>query len=187
MKGFIIAALIAFTATGCIGTSSKITTPNQAAAGTRYWYTIENRGYMSAEGMEILRARLDERLATELVAADSPGALRAQVVIGSYRMRHGAARALVGVMAGTDEIRSSVTIIDPKTGEQLGQVSVESKNQTAVGSAGGLIRGHADEIADFLMAASGRRTAAPKTIPSAASEERSELSSGEMKWKPKGF
>lgn len=186
MKGFIVAALVALATTGCIGTSSKITASNQAAAGARYWYTIDNHGYMSPEGLGILHARLDERLGHELAPADSPGAFRADVVISSYRMRHGAARALVGVMAGTDEIRSSVTIVDPQTGERLGRIDVESKNQTAIGSAGGLIAGHADEIADFLLAANGNRTAAPRTgEPSPQTTQ--QQPTGEMKWKPKGF
>lgn len=187
MKGLALAVLVAFASTGCIGTSSQITAPNQAAAGTHYWYTIDNRGNMSPEGMTILKARLDERLGPVLARGATGGAYEADIVISSYRMRHGAARALAGVMAGTDEIRSSVTIVDPGTGERIGRIDVNSKNQTALGSAGGLIEGHADEIADFLLASKGQRVPKLDGVPPNPSADSPEPQTAPMKYKVKGF
>lgn len=47
-----------------------------------------------------------------------------------------------------------VPFSDPATGAELGQVEVKSKNLTAVDSANMLVRDHADDIADFVLAAS---------------------------------
>ena len=58
------------------------------------------------------------------------------------------ARALVGIMAGADSIRSAVKIVDA-SGTVLGQIDINSKNATAWGTSKGLIEGHAEEIIEF--------------------------------------
>ena len=45
--------------------------------------------------------------------------------INEYRMRHGASRALVGIMAGKDTIRSTVEIRDG-SGHLLGSSEIDS-------------------------------------------------------------
>ncbi|KAF1706997.1 hypothetical protein CSC71_13600 [Pseudoxanthomonas sangjuensis] len=76
---------------------------------------------------------------------------------------------MVGIMAGKDRVLSTVQVLDPVTGEELGRLNVESGNATAVGSAGGLLRGHADEIADFVLA--GGALDAPKGDPTMPAAE----------------
>lgn len=61
-------------------------------------------------------------------------------------MRHGAARALVGIMAGRDKIISHVRVVDA-TGTQRAAFEVESTNSTAWGTTRGLHQKHAEEIA----------------------------------------
>lgn len=143
--------------TACIGTSSKVSRPNSAPIGTRLWYSIENPGGMTPEGLSVLRSRLDERFSVVRAPDGSPGAVHVRITVTQYRMRHGAARALVGVMAGTDKVLSVVQVMDPVTGLELGRLDVDSGNATAVGSAGGLLRGHADEIADFVLKGGARQ------------------------------
>ncbi|WP_175455664.1 DUF4410 domain-containing protein [Pseudoxanthomonas sp. CF385] len=128
--------------------------------------------------MAVLRSRLDERFASVRADEGSPDAVHVKVTITAYRMRHGAARALVGIMAGKDTVLSTVQVLDPATGQELGRLNVESGNTTAVGSAGGLLRGHADEIADFVL--KGGAPAQPSGTPVAAPPQQ-----GEMKWKPR--
>ena len=163
---------------GCIGTSSKVARPNASAIGSKLWYSVDNPGGMTPEGMAVLRARLDERFVAVRTAEGSPDSVHVKVTVTAYRMRHGAARALVGVMAGKDTVLSTVQVIDPETGQELGRLNVESGNATAVGSAGGLLRGHADEIADFVLAGGAPATVGgtPVAAPPAP---------GEMKWKPR--
>jgi len=63
-------------------------------------------------------------------------------------MCHGAARALAGIMAGFDSIKSQVTIVDG-SGAVLGRIDINSTNATGWGTSRGLIEGHAKEIVDF--------------------------------------
>lgn len=179
MRSIVLAALAAVALTGCIGTSSKVARPNASAVGSKLWYTVENPGGMTPEGMTVLRSRLDERFVAVRAADGTPGAVHVKVTVTAYRMRHGAARALVGIMAGKDTVLSTVQILDPLTGQELGRLNVESGNATAVGSAGGLLRGHADEIADFVL--KGGAPATSGATPSPATPP-----TGEMKWRPKG-
>jgi len=174
----IIMLVCAVVLSGCIGTSSKVARPNAAVPGSKLWYTIDNQGGMTPEGLAVLRARLDERFVSVRAMEGTPDAVHVKVTVTRYRMRHGAARALVGIMAGKDTVLSTVQVIDPVTSEELGRLDVESGNATAVGSAGGLLRGHADEIADFVLA--GGAPASPGAAPVDATP-----TPGEMKWQPK--
>lgn len=176
MRLLLLAALAAML-TGCIGTSSNVARPNSSQVGSKLWYTVENPGGMTPEGLAVLRGRLDERFVAVRAAEGTPGAVQVRVTVTRYRMRHGAARALVGIMAGKDTVLSTVQVIDPTSGQELGRLDVESGNATAVGSAGGLLRGHADEIADFVLA--GGKAAAPGTPAEAPPK------AGEMQWKPR--
>lgn len=170
--------LLCSTLTACVGTSSKVARPNATATGSRLWYTINNPGGMTPEGMSVLRSRLDERFVAVRAPEGSPNTVEVRITVTQYRMRHGAARALVGVMAGTDKVLSTVQILEPTTGQELGRLEVDSGNATAVGSAGGLLRGHADEIADFVL--KGGAPASLETVPAPTP-----LPPGKMKWKPR--
>ncbi|HST44923.1 MAG TPA: DUF4410 domain-containing protein, partial [Luteimonas sp.] len=105
-------ALLALLMAAC-GTSSQVTQRHASVPGQQFSYTIENPGGMSAENLAALRAELDRQLrAAGALAATPQGAQRVTVTIREYRMRHGAARALAGIMAGKDTIRSTVTVKD---------------------------------------------------------------------------
>jgi hypothetical protein len=65
-------------------------------------------------------------------------------------MRHGATRALVGVMAGADNMQSSVQVRDKKSQAVVGEFFVESKNPTAMGTSRGMIVEHANKIVQYL-------------------------------------
>lgn len=177
MRGALFIALLVTALTGCIGTSSKIARANSSQVGSKLWYTVENPGGMTPEGLAVLRGQLDSRFAMVRVADEALNAVHVRITITKYRMRHGAARATVGIMAGTDKVLSTVQVLDPATSQELGRLEVDSGNATAVGSAGGLLRGHADEIADFVLA--GGKAAASGAPVDAPPKP------GEMQWKPR--
>ena len=174
----VFALLLCTTLTACIGTSSTVARPNAAAPGSRLWYSIDNTAGMTPQGLAVLRSRLDERFVPVRTTEGAPGAVHVKITVTSYYMRPGAARALVGIMAGKDRVLSTVQVLDPSSGQELGRLNVESGNATAVGSAGGLLRGHADEIADFVLA--GGAPMVPGSTPSPVPPQ-----PGEMKWRPK--
>ncbi|WP_457097785.1 DUF4410 domain-containing protein [Lysobacter sp. P5_B9] len=148
--------LIAGFLSGCMGTTGQVYVPNKAV-GSRYWYEIVNSAEMSEAGVQELRKELDIELRSRnlLAVETDPEARKVKITITNYYMRAAAARFLVGIMAGRDNIHSVVTITDVKSGEELGRIEVDSHNPTAMGTAGGLIESHATEIADFMSGVRG--------------------------------
>lgn len=149
----------------CAGTSSNVRSAYRPNSADTFVYTLDNPGGMTPEGREVFESRLRERLGGKLVTND-PKANRLEVRIDYYRMRDAAVRFLVGVMAGQDRVQSTVTIKAPD-GQQLGVLTVDSKNPTAMFTANGLVRKHADEVADFALGTSGQ------SAPAVSSGDRS--------------
>lgn len=147
----LLLALSCALALAACGTSSQVTQRYAAAPGEQFAYSIDNPGGMSAENLATLRTELDRQLtAAGALAAGQAGATRKVAIrIEEYRMRHGAARALAGIMAGKDTIRSTVTVSDA-SGQVLGSSEIDSGNSTAWGTTGGMIEAHAAEIVAFL-------------------------------------
>lgn len=152
----LVLALLGILVLSACGTSSQVTQRYSAAANDQFAYTIDNRGGMSAENLATLRSALDSQLrAAGLLAATAASAeRRVTITINEYRMRHGAARALVGIMAGKDTIRSTVKVV-ASDGKVLGSSEIDSGNATAWGTTGGMVEGHAEEIVNFLRGTSG--------------------------------
>lgn len=136
---------------GACSTTSQTTQRYTAAPGDKFSVTYVNSGGMSEVDLGVLRTAVERDLsAAGLLAASSGSAQRqVKVQINEYRMRHGAARALVGIMAGKDIIRSSVTVSDA-SGRMIGSSEVDTGNSTAWGTTDGMIEGHAEEIVQFL-------------------------------------
>ena len=65
-------------------------------------------------------------------------------------MRHGAARSLVDIMAGSDSIILTIIIKDIEAGRQERSIHVASKKPSAWRSSKGLIEEHADKIISYL-------------------------------------
>ena len=73
-----------------------------------------------------------------------------EITFNNYYVRPGAARALVGVMAGVDNITSTVVIKEKDNDKIVGEFRVISKNATAWSSARDLIEQHVDVIISNL-------------------------------------
>lgn len=147
MKWIIVALALALA--GC-GTSSQVRNSYAHAPTDRFFYEVVNTDGMSEEGVSILKDRVEALLAErgQRATATDPQARNVTIEITNYYMRHGATRALVGILAGSDSIKSQVTIVDA-SGAVLGRIDINSKNATAWGTSRGLIEGHAKEIVDF--------------------------------------
>ena len=74
-----------------------------------------------------------------------------EITFEEYFMRNASSRLMVGALAGTDNITSSVIIKNKENGQVLGQFKVISKNPTALGSKNSLIQEHVDKISSFLQ------------------------------------
>lgn len=135
---------------GC-STSAMVRTPYQKVQGNTFEVRLQTPPDAGKEGMTLLRTDLDNELRSKSLLATAPGAgVRVlDVNVTYYRMRPGAARALVGIMAGRDKIESAVTVKDAG-GKVLSEYVVTSTNGTAMGTASGMIAKHAREIVDTL-------------------------------------
>lgn len=139
---------------GCAGTSltvQKSFTPN---SGDKFSYLITPKVDVSAEALEIMETRLQSRLGDSLQSSPDQQAKKIEIVITNYHMRHGAARAMAGMMAGTDNILTKVTVRDVLTSAILTEFVVESKNPSSTGTSRGLIEEHIDKIVSYLKSGS---------------------------------
>ncbi len=156
MKQLFLAIVLGSAAvlTGCAGTSALVKTPYKMVQGEQFNLQLNKTDNISAEGLSILQNRLNDQLtANSLLAGNNTAKRTVEVTITNYYMRHGAARALAGIMAGVDNIKSTVKVKDAATGQVLSEFNVESKNPTAWGTSKGLIEQHADKIVAILKGA----------------------------------
>ena len=157
MRTLIAAILIASSAllAGCAGTSAIVQSEYRLAQGEKLKLQLSTPSTASEEGMAILRERLTTQLSSSalLAGASDVSSRIAEVTVTNYYMRHGATRATVGIMAGADNIQSTVKVKDPATGKVLSEFTAESKNPTAWGTSKGLIEEHADKIVGTLKSA----------------------------------
>ena len=143
-----VASLVA----GCAGTAASVKTEYRLAQGERLSLQVTAPPTITDEGLQILKAKLTAQLteASLLADASATSGRILDVTVTNYTMRHGAARALLGIMAGSDNIQSTVKVKDRVTGAVLSEFSVESKNPTAMGTSRGMIETHADTIVETL-------------------------------------
>ena len=153
LLGFVLASLLLG---GCAGTALRVQSAYQPASGDKLTYVVVPKVELSDEALSILRQELDSQLRGSGLLAANPAEARKSVEISitNYYMRHGATRAMVGIMAGADNMQSSVQVKDRRTQAVVGEFAVESKNTTAWGTSRGLIVDHANKIVEYLR--SGR-------------------------------
>lgn len=133
---------------GCISTKLEVLHGYTLNQSDSFSYDIIEKAKVSPEGMSIFKTRLDFQLEALGLSKLNPNKI-VEITFNNYYIRHGAVRALVGIMAGADNITTEVTIKDKSTGAVLGKFKVVSKNPSADGTARGLIEQHADKIVDL--------------------------------------
>lgn len=145
-----IAIVATFLLSGC-STTATIKSDVQLAASDKVQLSLITPPTMSEEGAAILRARLTTQLASRGLLATGAGVKTVEVQVTNYYMRHGAARALAGIFAGVDNVKSTVRVKDNATGRVVSEFTVESDNASAWGTSRGMIEDHADKVVDSLQ------------------------------------
>ena len=135
--------------TGCAGTSVTVQQDFNYKTTELFAYTIIDQASVTEQGMGIFKAQLENNL-KKLDLIDKNSNTIIEVTFTNYYMRHGASRALLGAMAGTDNITSTVLVKEKDTGNVIAKLQVVSKNPTAIGTARGLIQEHANEITNYI-------------------------------------
>ncbi|WP_225765251.1 DUF4410 domain-containing protein [Stenotrophomonas sp. Marseille-Q4652] len=144
-----IALLLVLVFLSACSTTSRVQQSHSGLHGRSFEYQFTNRGGDNAEGIAELKRVIQNKLQTEGWVNNGAASGRIEITLTHYYMRHGAARALVGIMAGRDKIVSHVRVLEA-SGASLTAFEVESTNSTAWGTTGGLHQKHAEEIAARL-------------------------------------
>jgi len=153
MRKLIISFLItsALFITGC-STTARVQSDYKLVAGEKLDLKVSAPPSATQEALQIFNARLTSQLSNSglLAGPSDSSVLVLDVEVTNYSMRHGAARAMLGILAGSDNIQSTVRIKDRSNGAVLSQFTVESSNSTAWGTSRGTIEDHADKIVETL-------------------------------------
>lgn len=138
--------------TGC-STSAHIKSSYKLVADEKLELKVSAPPSATQEALQIFNDRLRSQLSNNrlLAASDDSSVRILDVEVNKYTMRHGASRAMLGILAGTDTIQSTVRIVDRSNGAVLSEFTVESGNATAWGTSRGLIEDHADKIIESLI------------------------------------
>jgi hypothetical protein len=148
-------SLVCLTLSGCAGKWNVIM-PYHPGENLKLSYSLSASQSVEVSDavLETMRTQLDRRLsARNLLGVQGESGFtkaKAEILISGYRMRHGAARALVGIMAGCDRIQSKVTVKESSIGTTIGIASFESTECSAVIPAQKTINGHIENIVDYL-------------------------------------
>lgn len=146
-----IAVLTVIFATGCAGTKVTIQQDFNYKEAELFAYQIIDQASVTETGMSIFKSQIDNNLKLlGLIDEDSNNVI--EITFTNYYMRNDTTRALVGVLAGADNITSNITIKEKDTGNVIAKFQVVSKNPTAMGTARGLIEEHANKITDYIRA-----------------------------------
>lgn len=141
-----IALLLVVVLLSACSTTSRVHQAHAGFQGQSFEYQFSNRGGDNADGIAELSRVVQNQLQVSGLINNGAASGKIEITLTHYYMRHGAARALVGIMAGRDKIVSHVRVVDA-TGVQRAAFEVESTNSTAWGTTGGLHQKHAEEIA----------------------------------------
>ena len=159
-KGLVLTFFIVLT-TGCsasfIGSGVLPGTGTELIVSQSFYYdSSDNFSYdivdgskVSEEGMSIFKNKLESELKQKSLYNGNSNKV-IEITFNNYYVRPGAARALVGVMAGVDNITSAVVIKEKDSDKTVGRFRVISKNATAMSSARNLIEQHSDVIIENL-------------------------------------
>lgn len=144
-----IALLLVVVLLSACSTTSRVHQAHSGLQGKSFEYTFTNRGGDNEEGIAELNRVVQNQLYTSGLINNGTAAGKIELTLTHYYMRHGAARALVGIMAGRDKVISHVRVLDA-AGSQMAAFEVETTNSTAWGTTGGLHEKHAQEIVKRL-------------------------------------
>ncbi len=147
----ILVTIILILLAGC-ATAAQIQSQYRLTQGEKLKLQVTAPPSANEEALQIFNERLTTQLSSNgLLAGPSDASARnLEVSVTNYTMRHGAARAMLGIMAGSDNMQSTVKIKDQTTGSVLSEFTVESTNSTAWGTSKGMIEDHADKIVETL-------------------------------------
>lgn len=131
--------------------SSPETPVAAPVTGAKVWYSIEDKAGLTPDELGALTRQLESALAPVRVAPGTAGAQHLRVTIVSYRMIDESARAVVGMVSGSDHVASVVQHIDPAGNRVLAEKRILTRATKAIGTADAVMRAHGDDIGRYVL------------------------------------
>jgi uncharacterized protein YceK len=154
MRKIIAIFLLSVSSFGCASIDSRVSKTYVQGNGSQLSISfMEDAGVsVPSEQKQLLVNQIREGLSQNgLLATDENNSQHSVIVnIHTFRMRDDAARLAVGIMAGCDNIRSTVIVTDKITGKEIGNAKVSIKECAAWGVASQVITKYTDGVVAYL-------------------------------------
>jgi hypothetical protein len=134
------------------GTEVLIEQEYLSNANDKFTYQISKQSkniYISPDQMKLFKDSLESSLKENNLYNDE-STKNIDIVFTKYFMRESSERLFAGILAGIDNISTTVLIRDSISKEPMGRVVIISQNGSAWGSTESLIKQHAEKIVEFL-------------------------------------
>jgi hypothetical protein len=152
-KTWFVLVLFCLFLTGC-GAKTNVVTPYQFDSNSKLNFELSKheKVEMPAEELATIKKQIQDGLTEKKLFENNPAEQTrvAEIKITSYRMRPDAARLLVGAMAGCDNIKSNVAVIDTKTKERIGESEIMVEECAAWGVSSQVIAAYSKEVVEYL-------------------------------------
>ena len=154
MKNILSIIAIAGLVVGCASTKSTVSKAYTSSKESQLSISVQKSSDVSIpdEQYQLLESQIKNGLAANglLASGEQNSQHSVTVEIHSFRMRDDAARLTVGIMAGCDNIVSTVVVTDKVTREELGRSQVSIKECAAWGVASQVIKKYTDGVVAYL-------------------------------------
>jgi hypothetical protein len=152
-KTWLCLALFCLFLNGC-GAKSNVIKPYQFDSNLKLDFSLSHEEQIEIpdEVIETIQKQIQEGLSQQnLLAAKTGENFReAEIHITSYRMRPDAARLLVGIMAGCDNIKSNVVVKDSGSKEKIGESEIMIEECAAWGVQSQVIAAYSEGVVNYL-------------------------------------
>ena len=139
---------------GCGAAKSNLITPYQFDSSFKLNFSLSKKEIVEIpeEILETIKRQILEGLSEHnlLATTADENFRKAEVIITSYRMRPNAARLTVGIMAGCDNIKSNVVVIDSATKQKIGESEIMIKECAAWGVSSQVIKAYSEGVVKYL-------------------------------------
>lgn len=154
MKKIISIFFVAVLSFGCASIDSTVSKAYVPGNRSQLALSIKQESGVSipSEQKQLLEKQIREGLSQKgLLASDENNSQHSVIVnIHTFRMRDDAARLTVGIMAGCDNISSTVVVTDKITGKEIGNARISIKECAAWGVASQVITKYTDGVVAYL-------------------------------------
>ena len=155
IKKWFAFALLCLFVCGCCGTAKfKSITPYQFDSSLKLKFSLSKEASVDIpeEILDTIKSQIQEGLSgcNILAATTDNNSRKAEIIITYYRMRPIAARLMVGIMAGCDNIKSNVVIIDPANKQKIGESEITIEECDSWGISSWIIKKYSEVVVKYL-------------------------------------